>query len=96
MTDKIKSMDRELYRTVMGTPPDEMEKEREKEKRKKANKLIRIKQLRKELDIARNALKKCLLNTYCNCTFQHKIEIFIDLIDEEHNSCNKQIGELTE
>jgi len=28
MNDKVDGMDRELYRTVMGTPEDEMEKER--------------------------------------------------------------------
>ena len=27
MSDKVDGMDRELYRTVLGTPPDEMEKE---------------------------------------------------------------------
>jgi len=28
MDDKVEGMDRELYRTTMGTPPDEMEAER--------------------------------------------------------------------
>lgn len=51
---------------------------------------------RKSLDILRNELKGCMFHSTMTIRFAQAAQNLLDIIETEHEYCNKSIGELTE
>ena len=61
-------------------------------------KMYTIKQFvdfRKDLDVLRNELKNCMYNKTMSFRFAQGAQNLLDIIDKEHEFCNRSIGELT-
>jgi len=51
---------------------------------------------RRNLDVLRNELKHTMFNKTMSFKFIQGAQNLLDLIETEHELCNKKIGELTE
>ena len=51
---------------------------------------------RKSLDVLRNELKLCMRHKTMSFRFAQEAQNLLDIIELEHEFCNRSIGELTE